>query len=397
MSLEDTINKLSLYDAKKYFRKAQNVVFNYTDMEAKVREATNNEPWGASSTLMEKISQGTYNNKEREEILGMLFKRFTEKSANEWRQIYKALQLLEYLIKYGSERFIDDVRANLNLIEILESFHYIDSQNRDQGINIRNRANCLVNLLNSDDQIRISRKKARETSKKCKGVMGNSLSQISNKSVNPNAGYTRSTACGISISADFDSDDDESYLKPLPYGSNELTEFEEYQPVITTQHSGIKKESNLIFDQKNTKENNNNDDDDDDFDDFQVAPQVSTEKFKASVPSSFHKDQFSQKYSTPQQNQDIGTFNNRSPDFNTIVSEIHTDKKDDVFNSLFFSAKHQSMNVSKPALSSDTLNHHENLDSCGDSNNDMFDDLISVPKSQNSPPKSSNEIDLLSF
>lgn len=25
---------------------------NYTEMEAKVREATNNEPWGASSTLM---------------------------------------------------------------------------------------------------------------------------------------------------------------------------------------------------------------------------------------------------------------------------------------------------------------------------------------------------------
>jgi epsin len=25
-------------------------VMNYTEMEAKVREATNNEPWGASST-----------------------------------------------------------------------------------------------------------------------------------------------------------------------------------------------------------------------------------------------------------------------------------------------------------------------------------------------------------
>lgn len=61
MSLEDTLANMSLYDAKKYFRKAQNVVFNYTEMEGKVREATNNEPWGASSTLMDQISQGTYN------------------------------------------------------------------------------------------------------------------------------------------------------------------------------------------------------------------------------------------------------------------------------------------------------------------------------------------------
>lgn len=36
-------------------------VMNYTEMEAKVREATNNEPWGASSTLMQEIANGTHN------------------------------------------------------------------------------------------------------------------------------------------------------------------------------------------------------------------------------------------------------------------------------------------------------------------------------------------------
>lgn len=39
----------------------KNVVLNYTEMETKVHEATNNEPWGASSTLMQEIAQGTYN------------------------------------------------------------------------------------------------------------------------------------------------------------------------------------------------------------------------------------------------------------------------------------------------------------------------------------------------
>jgi len=40
---------------------SKNAVMNYTEMEAKVREATNNEPWGASSTLMLEIAQATYN------------------------------------------------------------------------------------------------------------------------------------------------------------------------------------------------------------------------------------------------------------------------------------------------------------------------------------------------
>lgn len=138
---------------------------NLTEMESKVREATNNEPWGAPTTLMSQIASGTYNYREREEVVGFIFRRFTEKAANECRQIYKSLQLLEYLIKNGSERVIDDVRANLSLIQMLKSFHYIDSKGRDQGINVRNRSKNLIALLNDDSLVRTERKKARSNAK----------------------------------------------------------------------------------------------------------------------------------------------------------------------------------------------------------------------------------------
>lgn len=52
---------------------------NYTEIESKVREATNNEPWGAPTTLMAQIASATYNYREREEILAFIFRRFTEK------------------------------------------------------------------------------------------------------------------------------------------------------------------------------------------------------------------------------------------------------------------------------------------------------------------------------
>ncbi|KAM5355323.1 hypothetical protein ACJ41O_001969 [Fusarium nematophilum] len=170
--LKNTVSNLTLYDLKAGFRKAQNAVMNFTEMESKVREATNNEPWGASSTTMQDIANGTFNYQTLNEIMPMIYRRFTEKSAEEWRQIYKALQLLEFLIKHGSERVIDDARGHISLLKMLRQFHFIDQNGKDQGINVRNRAKELAELLSDVERIRSERKKARATKNKYTGVEG---------------------------------------------------------------------------------------------------------------------------------------------------------------------------------------------------------------------------------
>lgn len=43
--------------------------------------------------------------------------------------------LLEYLVKNGSERVIDDARSHLSMVKIMRNFHYIDDKGKDQGIN----------------------------------------------------------------------------------------------------------------------------------------------------------------------------------------------------------------------------------------------------------------------
>ena len=125
----------------------------------------------------------------------MIYKRFTEKAAEEWRQIYKvnrdelskaytallimalkALQLLEFLIKNGSERVIDDARSHLSLLKMLRQFHYIDQNGKDQGINVRNRSKELAELLGDVDRIRAERKKARSNRNKFGGVSGGAMS-----------------------------------------------------------------------------------------------------------------------------------------------------------------------------------------------------------------------------
>lgn len=104
------------------------------------------------------------------DIMPAIYSRFMDKEASEWRQIYKALQLLEYLIKNGSERVVDDARSHISTLKMLRSFHYIDEKARDQGLNIRTRAQEIVKLLQDQDAIRSERLKARNNRGKYGGV-----------------------------------------------------------------------------------------------------------------------------------------------------------------------------------------------------------------------------------
>ncbi len=134
------------------------------------------------------------------EIMPMIYRRFTEKTAEEWRQIYKSLQLLEFLIKHGSERVVDDARGHITLLKMLRQFHFIDQNGKDQGINVRNRAKELAELLGDVERIRAERKKARTNKAKYTGVEGGAMSGFSGSSGryggfgSESAGYGASSA-----------------------------------------------------------------------------------------------------------------------------------------------------------------------------------------------------------
>jgi hypothetical protein len=55
-----TIMSLQTF-GKSALRVAKNYTKGYSDVQAKVREATSNDPWGPSGTQMNEIAQMTYN------------------------------------------------------------------------------------------------------------------------------------------------------------------------------------------------------------------------------------------------------------------------------------------------------------------------------------------------
>lgn len=87
-------------------RTLKNAIKNYSDAQVKVREATSNDPWGPSSTLMSEIADLTYNVVAFTEIMQMIWKRLNDDGKN-WRHVYKSLVVLDYIIKTGSEKVSD--------------------------------------------------------------------------------------------------------------------------------------------------------------------------------------------------------------------------------------------------------------------------------------------------
>ncbi|KAL8573619.1 hypothetical protein ACOMHN_007172 [Nucella lapillus] len=140
-------------------RTLKNVVKNYSEAQVKVREATSNDPWGPSSTLMSEVSDLTYNVVAFTEIMQMVWKRLNDDGKN-WRHVYKALTLLEYIIKTGSEKVAQQCKENFHAIKTLTSFQHTDVDNKDQGMNVREKAKHLVTLLSDDERLKNERAKA---------------------------------------------------------------------------------------------------------------------------------------------------------------------------------------------------------------------------------------------
>nr|XP_053655294.1 epsin-1-like isoform X4 [Cherax quadricarinatus] len=160
-------------------RNLKNIAHNYTDAQIKVREATSNDPWGPSSTLMSEVADLTYNVVAFTEIMQMIWKRLNDHGRN-WRHVYKALVLLEYLIKTGSEKVADQCKENIYAIQTLKDFQYLE-ENKDQGMNVREKAKALVTLLKDDERLRNERVRAL----KAKERFAQSVSGIGSDSDNP--------------------------------------------------------------------------------------------------------------------------------------------------------------------------------------------------------------------
>ncbi|KPM02377.1 clathrin interactor 1-like protein [Sarcoptes scabiei] len=163
-----------MWKVREFYDKATNIIMNYTEVEAKVREATNDEAWGPTGRQMQEISQHTFTYEYYPEVMNMLWKRMLQDNTFNWRRTYKSLQLLNYLVIHGSERVVTSAREHIYDLRRLENYTFVDETGKDQGINVRQRTKLLIDLIQDDDKIRIERKKAKQYKDKFIGVSNES-------------------------------------------------------------------------------------------------------------------------------------------------------------------------------------------------------------------------------
>lgn len=149
---------------------------NYTEMESKVREATNDEAWGPTGQLMQELAQATFSYEHFPEVMSMLWRRMLIDNQSNWRRTYKSLIVLNYIVKNGAERAVTSAREHIYDLKTLENYTYIDETGKDCGQNVRLRVKQLIEFIQNDDALRDERKKAKKNKDKYVGVASDGFS-----------------------------------------------------------------------------------------------------------------------------------------------------------------------------------------------------------------------------
>uniref|UniRef100_A0A0D6QWN1 ENTH domain-containing protein n=1 Tax=Araucaria cunninghamii TaxID=56994 RepID=A0A0D6QWN1_ARACU len=178
-------------------REVNKKVLKVPEIEQKVLDATSNEPWGPHGTLMAEIAQATKNFSEYQLVMDVLWRRIGDTGRN-WRHVYKALTVLEYLVANGSERVVDELLERTSQISTLSDFQYVEPNGKDQGINVRKKAQNILSLINDKDKIREARQKAAANRDKYGGLSST-------------GGYKPSSYSGFGGGYDGDRYDDDHY------------------------------------------------------------------------------------------------------------------------------------------------------------------------------------------
>ena len=78
----------------------------------------------------------------------------------QWRPVYKALVVLEFLLTHGPEDLPLEFRPDMPAMHDLRSFHYVDDKGFNWGACMQRRTDSILSLLTDADRLREARRRA---------------------------------------------------------------------------------------------------------------------------------------------------------------------------------------------------------------------------------------------
>ena len=143
-----------------------------TPLERLVHDACTDENWGVPNTALHQISEKTFNHEERSIIMRNIWELLSS-PAKEWRRLYKVLNLLDHLLKFGSTSCSNEIQDNVFKIRMFQDFSFREGA-EEKGIGVRDKAKYLLSMLSDASVLNEERDKAQKMWNKFNGGSGNS-------------------------------------------------------------------------------------------------------------------------------------------------------------------------------------------------------------------------------
>ncbi|KAM3351181.1 hypothetical protein ACQJBY_023281 [Aegilops geniculata] len=171
----DGIMKALDHTVREIKREVNLKVLKVPEIEQKVLDATSDEPWGPHGSDMADIARATKNIGECQIIMKVLWQRLGNTDAN-WRHLYKALAVAEYLLANATERAAEEIIDNSSQIAKLTTFEFVEPGGKDVGLNVRKKAEAVLLIVDDREKLQQAREKAASTRDKYLGVSSTGMS-----------------------------------------------------------------------------------------------------------------------------------------------------------------------------------------------------------------------------
>ena len=86
--------------------------------------------------MLSEVARATFSYDDFKTIMAFVWKNL-QLTGSLWRVVYKTLNLLDHLVRNGSERVIEDARDHVRELKALQKFEYVDTDAKDTGVRVQ--------------------------------------------------------------------------------------------------------------------------------------------------------------------------------------------------------------------------------------------------------------------
>ncbi|XP_020599832.1 epsin-2-like [Phalaenopsis equestris] len=161
--------KQATFFLREKIKNARLALTDVTPAELLTEEATNGNPWAPDAKTLCFISRSAFEIDDFWRIVDILHKKLAKFDLKHWRESYNSLVVLEHLLTHGPESVADEFLCDIEVIQRLGDFQYIDQRGFNWGLAVRKKSERVQKLLEKGPVLKEERDRARKLTR---GIQG---------------------------------------------------------------------------------------------------------------------------------------------------------------------------------------------------------------------------------